>query len=454
MAIKFNIEPAIQVNQPYLLDIKAMSNAVRANKKEMPIYISDAFDKIQASVNIIQNVLRRSQTNSINELLITDRNGALIGWIGARPPYFGAWFKQLYVGSTGPDTAPFFADQNGDVIIGKNGSLALQDGGGNEVGWLGVQADAAKVITGATNATPVVVTIAGHGYENGDTVFISGVGGNTATNGYRIVQAVAANTFEITDLDGVDVAGNGAYTTGGTAIRYFGGGRFQTIAVGASFTNYKLRAYADGQLKIKDALITLTDVANNGYIELNPSTGPDAIFRNTFTGQQVRIFEGVLYGNNSAGTGETSEFSKDGLVVRNSSGNANVSVFSTGGGSGTGSVYVRNSSGTEKVSLTASSGNGLISIYSAGGVNTISLAGSSGNVSSTNVDVSNEYRVGGVPGIGNVMVVPTSLSVGTASAVISVDFGASTTVSGTFVQTVTFTNVTITHTKGILTDAV
>lgn len=428
MAIKFNIEPAIQVNQPYLLDIKAMSNAVRANKKEMPIYISDAFDKIQASVNIIQNVLRRSQTNSINELLITDRNGALIGWIGARPPYFGAWFKQLYVGATGPDTAPFFADQNGDVIIGKNGSLALQDGGGNEVGWLGVQADAAKVITGATNATPVVVTIAGHGYENGDTVFISGVGGNTATNGYRIVQAVAANTFEITDLDGVDVAGNGAYTTGGTAIRYFGGGRFQTIAVGASFTNYKLRAYADGQLKIKDALITLTDVANNGYIEINPN-GPFAVFQNTLSGIQTLIDDGFITLSNYITPDQSSVLSYASWTLYNSSLDPNVFIQST-------------------------AGYGTMAVYDATGSQTIGMNGSTGLVSGSIFDALTEYRIGGVPGIDNVMVVPTSLSVGTASAVISVDFGASTTVSDTFVQTVTFTDVTITHTKGILTDAV
>ena len=428
MAIKFNIEPAIPVNQPYLLDIKAMSNAVRANQKGVQIYISDALDKIQAAVNVVQNVLRRSQSNSINELLITDRNGALIGWIGSRAPYFGAWFKQLYVGATGPDTAPFFADQSGDVIIGKNGSLAIQDGGGNEVGWLGVQADAPKNITGATNATPVVVTINAHGYEDGDTVFIANVGGNTATNGYRIVQNASVNTFEITDLDGVNVAGNGAYTTGGTSIRYFGGGRFQTIAVGASFTNYKLRAYADGQLKIKDALITLTDVANDGYIEINPS-GPLAKFQDTATGEQTVIQDGFITLSNYITPASTVSVGYSGISLFNATLDPNVTI------------------GT-------STGAGQVNVYDASGSGTIGLSGATGEVGAFIVDASTEYRINGTPGIDSTLVVPTGLSVGTASAVISVDFGASTTVSDTFIQTLTFTDVTITHTKGILTSAV
>lgn len=67
-------------------------------------------------------------------------------------------------------------------------------------------------ITGATNASPIVITSAGHGLNNGDIVGIAGVGGNTAANGQIwIVANVATDTFEL-----VGSTGNGAYTSGGT----------------------------------------------------------------------------------------------------------------------------------------------------------------------------------------------------------------------------------------------
>jgi hypothetical protein len=66
-------------------------------------------------------------------------------------------------------------------------------------------------ITGATNASPIVVTSAAHGLTTGARVTITGVGGNTAANTTAVVTEINANTFS---LDGV--AGNGAYTSGGT----------------------------------------------------------------------------------------------------------------------------------------------------------------------------------------------------------------------------------------------
>ena len=75
-------------------------------------------------------------------------------------------------------------------------------------------------ITAATNATPIVVTSTAHGLENGDIVTISGVVGNTAANGTFIVAGKAANTFNLTTVAaGANVAGNGAYTSGGLWTR-------------------------------------------------------------------------------------------------------------------------------------------------------------------------------------------------------------------------------------------
>lgn len=66
-------------------------------------------------------------------------------------------------------------------------------------------------VTGATDASPIVVTSAAHGLTNGTRVTITGVVGNTAANTTVAISAVDTNTFTLTA-----VAGNGAYVSGGT----------------------------------------------------------------------------------------------------------------------------------------------------------------------------------------------------------------------------------------------
>ena len=80
--------------------------------------------------------------------------------------------------------------------------------------------EANTTISGATKADPVVVTSNGHGYSNGDEVYISSVVGMTELNGRNyLVANKGTNTYELTDLHGVDI-NSSAYTTygsGGTA---------------------------------------------------------------------------------------------------------------------------------------------------------------------------------------------------------------------------------------------
>lgn len=67
-----------------------------------------------------------------------------------------------------------------------------------------------KVITGITQASPAVVTSVAHGLSNGNTVIIEEVVGMTEINSqpYKI-KNVAANTFELTDLNDVDIDSTG-----------------------------------------------------------------------------------------------------------------------------------------------------------------------------------------------------------------------------------------------------
>lgn len=86
----------------------------------------------------------------------------------------------------------------------------------------GILTQAAQNITGISQAATAVVTYAGaDNYANGDRVHIAGVVGMTQVNNRELIVAnvnVGANTFEITDTDGVAVnsTGYGAWSSGGT----------------------------------------------------------------------------------------------------------------------------------------------------------------------------------------------------------------------------------------------
>lgn len=75
-------------------------------------------------------------------------------------------------------------------------------------------------VSGATNAAPIVVTVASAtGLANGQLVSISGVAGNTAANGLFKIAGLSGATFQLTDpVTGANVAGSGAYTSGGRAV--------------------------------------------------------------------------------------------------------------------------------------------------------------------------------------------------------------------------------------------
>lgn len=65
-------------------------------------------------------------------------------------------------------------------------------------------------ITGASQATPCVITAVGHGFSNGDTVKITGVSGMTELNG-QIYTVTNKNDddFELEDDNSVDIASGG-----------------------------------------------------------------------------------------------------------------------------------------------------------------------------------------------------------------------------------------------------
>jgi hypothetical protein len=76
---------------------------------------------------------------------------------------------------------------------------------------------ATKAITGATNASPCVITAVAHGYSTGDIIKIASVGGMIELNGRAyVVTNLTTDTFS---LNGVDSTDYGVYTSGGTAAK-------------------------------------------------------------------------------------------------------------------------------------------------------------------------------------------------------------------------------------------
>lgn len=74
------------------------------------------------------------------------------------------------------------------------------------------------VVSGATNATPIVITTTtNHGLSDGQRADVSNVGGNTNANGNYFAKYVSDTTFSLyTDSTLANaVAGNAAYTSGG-----------------------------------------------------------------------------------------------------------------------------------------------------------------------------------------------------------------------------------------------
>lgn len=76
-------------------------------------------------------------------------------------------------------------------------------------------------ITGATSASPIEITSAAHGLNTGDTVKITGVGGNTGANGTFTITVTAANKFTLDDSHSSgSYDGSGTWISGVDSIEY------------------------------------------------------------------------------------------------------------------------------------------------------------------------------------------------------------------------------------------
>lgn len=112
---------------------------------------------------------------------------------------FATRWKTLTLGATAARIAP------GDTIR-IMGSPAVQSLGINGT-WTSSSLAATKSITSSTNASPIVITLASHGYATGDTVVVTGHTTNTNANGTWEIISVTSSTFSLTGSTGNGVGG-------------------------------------------------------------------------------------------------------------------------------------------------------------------------------------------------------------------------------------------------------
>lgn len=153
------------------------------------------------------------------------------------------------------------------------------------IGDLTRRTDVTGTVTGATNASPIVITTAvPHGIVTGDQVVVSGVTGNTAANGTFIITSLSATTFELNGS-----SGNGAYISGGTFLSP------QQLNVVAQFgfdnEENKIGCFAPTCVNEKPQIIetkkltligSLAELLGFGDVNLDPiahSNGPNTIKR-------------------------------------------------------------------------------------------------------------------------------------------------------------------------------
>lgn len=156
-------------------------------------------------------------------------------------------------------------DLRGSVWAGAYGAPAVPPAG---VDTFSPTIDRVLQVVGAISAGGLIKLQTGvvHTYLTGDKVNVPVVPGVPAATGQWIIKVVDSTHFT---LNGSVFAG--AFSGNGTCLRYFAGMLAQTIAIGNSFTDFNLRAFADGTLEIKNASIIVTSA--NGEIIIDP-TGP------------------------------------------------------------------------------------------------------------------------------------------------------------------------------------
>ena len=185
-----------------------------------------------------------------------------------------------------------FANLSEIVLDATVPSLTFFDQTGTPQVTLEILQEAPIQVTAITIASPAVFTVPGNTYIQGDTVLVTGATVNRNLLGYRIVENVNAllNQFTLTDLAGNPINTSAPETGIVFTARYYAGLLAQTLALGGSWSAFRLRFFADGRLVINNASIE-NSVISGGTATFTTFTSVGGTAPNTIT---LTINNGLL----------------------------------------------------------------------------------------------------------------------------------------------------------------
>jgi len=119
------IKPLIPEGTKSPASLRQFADAMR---KKDPV-AANAFERAQQSFDRLDQILRATPEQA-DEIVISDPDGNVIGWIGSRDGYWGAWFGQIYAGGTGPIDSNLYIDNAGvlnirDAFIQLSGTTSI-----------------------------------------------------------------------------------------------------------------------------------------------------------------------------------------------------------------------------------------------------------------------------------------------------------------------------------------
>ena len=185
-----------------------------------------------------------------------------------------------------------FANLSEIVLDATVPSLTFFDQTGTPQVTLEILQEAPIQVTAITIASPAVFTVPGNTYIQGDTVLVTGATVNRNLLGYRIVENVNTllNQFTLTDLAGNPINTSAPETGIVFTARYYAGLLAQTLALGGSWSAFRLRFFADGRLVINNASIE-NPVISGGTATFTTFTSVGGTAPNTVT---LTIMNGLL----------------------------------------------------------------------------------------------------------------------------------------------------------------
>lgn len=150
--------------------------------------------------------------------------------------------------------------------------------GGKSISGAAWQDGASKSISGITKSNPGVVTASNHGFQNGDTVYITGVNGMTqANNRSYTVANPTTNTFQ---LKSRSTSGWSTYSSGGTVRKCLNAGCEVTVTSnnhGFSNDDYVVIRGVNGMTDLNNGSNStwrISNVTTDTFV-LQNSDGPD-----------------------------------------------------------------------------------------------------------------------------------------------------------------------------------